>query len=43
MNEGKSKKGSAEILIETNNRSWGLQLFMVPPLLLGHSPYSENS
>jgi len=32
-----SKKiGSVEILIEINNRSWGLQLFMLPPLPLGH-------
>jgi hypothetical protein len=43
MNERKLKKGSAELLIETNNRSWGLQFFMVPPPVLGHPPYSENS
>jgi hypothetical protein len=30
--------GSVEILIETNNRSWGLHLFMLPPPLLGHPP-----
>ena len=30
--------GSVEILIETNNRSWGLQHFMLPPPPLGHPP-----
>ena len=30
--------GSVEILIETNNRSWELQLFMLPPSPLGHPP-----
>jgi hypothetical protein len=34
----KKKMGSVEILIETNNRSWGLQLFMLPPPPLGHPP-----
>ena len=34
----KSKRGFVETLIETNNRSWGLQHFMLPPPLLGHPP-----
>jgi hypothetical protein len=37
------RSGSVEILIETNNRSWGLQLFMLPPPPLGHPPYCDNS
>jgi hypothetical protein len=35
--------GSVEILIETSNRSWGLQLFMLPSPPLGHpSPIAMN-
>jgi hypothetical protein len=30
--------GSVEILIETNNRSWGLQFFMLPPHRPGIPP-----
>ena len=36
--------GAVEILIETNNRSRGLQLFMLPLPPLGHSPpYCDKS
>jgi hypothetical protein len=35
--------GFVETLIETNNRSWGLQHFVLPPPPLGHPPYCDNS
>jgi hypothetical protein len=40
--EWQKKSGSAEILIETNNRSWALQFFMLPPPLPGHPPITIN-
>jgi hypothetical protein len=36
--EWQKKSGSAEILIETNNRSWALQFFMLPPPPPGYPP-----
>lgn len=30
--------GSVEIIMVTDNRSWGLHLLMLPPLLLGYPP-----
>jgi len=30
------------MLIETNNRSWGLQLFMLSPLPPGHPPIATT-
>jgi hypothetical protein len=32
------KKGSVETLIETINRSWGLQHIVLPPSPPGHPP-----
>jgi hypothetical protein len=34
--------GSVEILIKTNNRSWVLQFFMLPPPPLGYPPIATT-